>query len=57
MRTPTVPTLLAPLAEVDDRGVGSIDRGGQASFVSWRGHLQDGADLAALVDAAIISDR
>lgn len=47
MRTPTVATLLAPLAEVDHRGVYSIDGSGQVSFVSWRQHLQDGADLAA----------
>jgi fatty-acyl-CoA synthase len=39
---PTVTDLLAPLAEVDDRGVYFED-----SFVSWREHLRHGAALAA----------
>ena len=45
-RTPTVSELLAPLTEVDDRGVYSDGSGGEVSFVSWRNHIQDGADLA-----------
>jgi fatty-acyl-CoA synthase len=39
---PTVTDLLAPLAEVDDRGVYFED-----SFVSWREHLRHGAAVAA----------
>lgn len=48
---PTVPSLLATLSEVDDRGVFAIDgdesSGAAVSFVSWRNHIQEGADLAA----------
>ncbi|HEV7579741.1 MAG TPA: AMP-binding protein, partial [Mycobacterium sp.] len=39
---PTVTKLLAPLAEIDDRGVYFED-----SFTSWRDHLQHGAVIAA----------
>lgn len=42
MAGPTVTQLLAPLADVDDRGVWYED-----SFVSWRDHIQAGAELAA----------
>lgn len=41
---PTVTRLLVPLAEVDDRGV--YDENG---FVSWRDHIQAGAELASLL--------
>ncbi len=52
----TVSKLLAALAEVDDRGI--YDRGEPAteagtSFVSWRNHIQDGADLAATLRARL----
>ena len=39
---PTVTKLLAPLAEIDDRGVYFED-----SFTSWRDHLQHGAAITA----------
>lgn len=39
---PTVTKLLAPLAEIDDRGVFFED-----SFTSWRDHLHHGAAIAA----------
>jgi fatty-acyl-CoA synthase len=48
-REPTVAALLAPLADVDDRGVYAVESGDETSFVSWRKHIQDGADLAALL--------
>ena len=50
---PTVTELLAPLAEVDDRGVGSVD----GPAVSWRQHIQDAADLAALLRSRLDPDR
>ncbi len=56
-RTPTVSELLAPLTEVDDRGVYSVGSDGEVSFVSWRNHIQDGADLAALLRARLDPDR
>ncbi len=49
----TVPGLLTTLAEVDDQGVYAVDpdcNGDEVtslSFVSWRNHIQDGANLAA----------
>ncbi len=48
---PTVPGLLTTLAEVDDRGVYAVDPDcddavSSVTFVSWRNHIQDGADLA-----------
>jgi fatty-acyl-CoA synthase len=45
---PTVGRLLAPLVEVDDRGVHAED-----TFVSWRRHLQDGAALGAALRARL----
>lgn len=43
-----MPGLLAALAEVEDRGVYfGDDPDAPVSFVSWRDHIQDGADLAA----------
>lgn len=39
---PTVTKLLAPLAQIDDRGVYFED-----SFISWRDHLRHGAAIAA----------
>ena len=50
---PTVTQLLGPLAEVDDRGVRSVD----GPTVSWRRHIQDAADLAALLRARLDPDR
>ncbi len=44
----TVTKLLAPLAEVDDRGVYYAD-----SFVSWRDHIQAGAALGAALQARL----
>ncbi|CAN5820706.1 long-chain-fatty-acid--CoA ligase FadD17 [soil metagenome] len=52
----TVAGLLAPLAEVDDRGVYTAS-GDDVSFVSWRDHIQDGADLAATLRARLDPDR
>ncbi len=54
MDEPTVSRLLASLAEVDDRGLrwAETDSGG-GSFISWRNHIQDGADLAALLRARL----
>lgn len=49
---PTVTQLLAPLAEVDDRGVRSVD----GPPVSWRQHIQDGAALAALLRSRLDAD-
>ncbi|MGB2921362.1 MAG: long-chain-fatty-acid--CoA ligase FadD17 [Mycobacterium sp.] len=50
---PTVPDLLGPLAEVDDRGVFSVDGDGaeesSVSFVSWRNHIRDAAALAGVL--------
>jgi fatty-acyl-CoA synthase len=43
-----VASLLAPLAEVDDRGV-YFAHDGRTSFISWRNHIQDGANLAAML--------
>jgi fatty-acyl-CoA synthase len=49
---PTVTALLAPLAEVDDRGVSGIEDD-TVSFISWRDHIQAGADLAAALRARL----
>ncbi len=54
----TVPALLTSLADVDDRGVYAIDAGDSAvTFVSWRNHIQDGANLAAALQARLDPDR
>lgn len=50
---PTVTQLLRPLAEVDDRGVRSID----GPMVSWRRHIQNAADLACLLRSRMDPDR
>lgn len=50
---PTVTQLLEPLAEVDDRGVRSVD----GPMVSWRQHIQDAANLACLLRARLDPDR
>jgi fatty-acyl-CoA synthase len=61
MSQPTVPGLLAHLADIDDRGVHAIEQrgtdGSSATFVSWRNHIQDGADLAAALRARLDPDR
>ncbi|MET0473493.1 MAG: long-chain-fatty-acid--CoA ligase FadD17 [Mycobacterium sp.] len=44
----TVTELLKPLVDVTDRGVHSDD-----GFVSWRDHIQSGADLAAALQARL----
>jgi fatty-acyl-CoA synthase len=54
---PTVTALLAPLAEVDDRGVSGITDDGSTSYVSWRNHIRDGAQLAAALRARLTPDR
>ncbi|MET0898623.1 MAG: long-chain-fatty-acid--CoA ligase FadD17 [Mycobacterium sp.] len=56
MNQPTVTGLLAALAEVDDRGVSAIEDG-ELSFVSWRRHIQDGAQLAAALRARLDPDK
>ena len=53
MLLPTVSGLLAPLAEVDDRGVSADD----GSYSPWRQHIQDAADLAALLRSRLDPDR
>lgn len=45
---PTVAKLLAPLADVDDRGVYFED-----SFTCWRDHLRQGAAMAATLGARL----
>jgi fatty-acyl-CoA synthase len=48
--------LLAPLADVDDRGVyTTVDDA--VSFINWRNHIQDGADLAATLKTRLDPDR
>jgi len=49
---PTVTDLLVPLADVDDRGVHADD----GSYATWRGHIQQGADLAAALRARMDPD-
>ncbi|MDQ2628219.1 MAG: long-chain-fatty-acid--CoA ligase FadD17 [Actinomycetota bacterium] len=49
---PTVTGLLAPLAEVDDRGVYHQD-----DFVSWRNHIAAGARLGAALHARLDPDK
>ena len=50
---PTVTRLLEPLADVDDRGVHADD----GSYYPWRQHIQDGADLAALLRSRLDPGR
>ena len=49
---PTVTDLLAPLVEVDDRGVHFED-----SFTSWRDHVRHGAAIAAALKARLDPER
>lgn len=49
---PTVTSLLAPLVDVDDRGVYFED-----SFVSWREHIAHGAAVAAALQARMDPGR
>ena len=49
---PTVTDLLAPLVEVDDRGVYFED-----SFTSWRDHVRHGAAIAAALKARLDPER
>ncbi|GJF09153.1 acyl-CoA synthetase [Mycolicibacterium cyprinidarum] len=63
--TSTVTDLLTALVDVDDRGVSwidvdetvSSDSSTSVTFVSWRNHIQDGANLAALLRARLDPDR
>lgn len=55
MPDPTVTELLVPLAEVEDRGVRAAESPEQ--FISWRRHIQDGADVAAALRARLDPDR
>lgn len=50
---PTVTQLLAPLAEIDDRGIRSVD----GPLVSWRRHVEEAADLAALLRSRLDPDK
>ena len=50
---PTVPGLVARLVDVDDRGIHADD----GSYVSWRQHVQSGADLAAALRARLDPGR
>jgi fatty-acyl-CoA synthase len=54
---PVVSSLLAPLADVEDRGVHGIDGAGDPSFVSWRRHIRDAAALAAALRARLDPGR
>ena len=49
---PTVTGLLAPLIDVDDRGVYFEDE-----FTSWRDHIADGAAIAAALRARLDPDK
>jgi fatty-acyl-CoA synthase len=49
---PTVTGLLAPLVEVDDRGVYFED-----SFTSWRDHIRHSAAIAAALQARLDPDK
>ena len=53
MLQPTVTRLVEPLAEVDDRGISADD----GSYSTWRQHIQDGANLAALLRSRLDSNR
>ena len=53
----TVTALLKPLAEVDDRGIYCATDDAAVSFVSWRDHIQDAADLAALLQSRLDPDK
>lgn len=49
---PTVTELLAPLVEVDDRGVHF-----EEAFTSWRDHIRHGAAIAAALRARLDPDK
>jgi len=49
---PTVTELVMPLADVDDRGIHDED-----SFVSWRSHIQNAANLATTLQARLDPNR
>jgi fatty-acyl-CoA synthase len=53
---PTVGGLLAPLTEIDDRGI-FADEAGTTRFISWRNHIQDAADLAATLTTRLGTGR
>ncbi|HTY28915.1 MAG TPA: AMP-binding protein, partial [Mycobacterium sp.] len=50
---PTVTRLLAPLVDVDDRGIHADD----GSYSTWRQHVQGAADLAAALRARLDPDK
>ena len=59
---PTVTDLLAPLVEVDDRGVYFADeplgrRNNRDSFTSWRDHIAHGRAIAAALKARLDPER
>jgi len=54
---PTVSALVAPLTDVEDRGVYGIDGAGGPSFVNWRSHIRDAAALAAALRARLDPTR
>jgi fatty-acyl-CoA synthase len=57
---PTVTRLVERLADVDDRGIWAASSPSETegdSFVSWRNHIQDGADLAATLRARLDPDK
>ena len=49
---PTVTSLIAPLVDVDDRGVYFED-----TFTSWRAHIANGAAVAAALRARMDPER
>ena len=54
---PTVSALVAPLADVEDRGVYGVDGTGEPSFVTWRSHIRQAAALAAALRARLDPGR
>jgi len=50
---PTVTGLLVNLAEVDDRGIHADD----GSYSTWRQHVQDAADIAAMLRSRLDPDK
>ncbi|UXA17488.1 long-chain-fatty-acid--CoA ligase FadD17 [Mycobacterium sp. SMC-4] len=56
MPAPTVASLLAPLADVDDRGVSFVDDD-TLTWSCWREHIGDGAALAAVLRSRLRPDR
>jgi fatty-acyl-CoA synthase len=56
---PNVTLLVERLADADDRGIWAASSSSEAegdSFICWRNHIQDGADLAATLRARLDPD-